>query len=596
MASKKNNLSQIIPLVSQFWLWIVGISLSIVIASFLRQAPPQIQRSLVDYLSNNSLPSWFGITASFVGLITAYFLVVIALTLLDRLTWALTNRFDSRFGLFLRQKAYNQLLDLSIGYYNKQRSGSLMSKVDRGVSRITNMIRNVAANILPNIVTAILAVFIVGSVRWEIAAWVILGFVLYFPMRLSRFRHVEKLDKKIHKLWDTAYGHFYEAISSIRLVKSFAAERYELNLFGRFAKKSIRFGDEQDRIENRFVVVGIFLNVWMATLFGYIFYLGLRHEISLGTIILLVQYIDIIRQPFSSLEWTFWEIKRGQVGARDYLKIINAKDYTYQPVNPVLPEKFQGEIVFENVSFRYPEKGGQHVFNKFNLKIEPGTTIAVVGRSGAGKTTLAHLLVRFFDADAGSVLVDGNNITEINLSTLRQNVGLVMQQNYLFADTIVENLRYGRPSATLNEMKESCRVANADEFIEKLPKKYFTKIGERGIKLSGGQQQRLSIARTVLKNPPILILDEATSSLDSHSERLVQDALNKLIKGRTTIIIAHRLSTIQQADKIIVLGKQNILEEGTHAELIKKKNGIYASLHQIQSGQVEKLKEWDIVS
>jgi len=234
------------------------------------------------------------------------------------------------------------------------------------------------------------------------------------------------------------------------------------------------------------------------------------------------------------------------------------------------------------------------VFQDFSFNIKPGQTLALIGKSGVGKTTVAHLMVRFFDPDQGHIKIDNIDLRDMSLNYLRQNIGLVSQDNYLFDTSITDNLRYGLPSATIKQMRQACKAANALEFIDKLPKKLDTVIGERGIKLSSGQKQRLSIARTVLKNPKILILDEATSSLDSHSEKLVQDALWKLIKGRTAIIIAHRLSTIQKADQILVIDKKNIAEMGSHQELLAKK-GLYYQLHQLQTTEPSKLKKWDIV-
>lgn len=591
-----SNFQQIVRIASGFWPWAVGISFSIIIASLLRQLPPQLQKQLIDRLTLAPDTKLLGFELSFYGLLLSFLVIIIIQTLLDRMTWSFSNRFQSRFNLHLRQIAYEKLLSLPVSYFNKERSGSLMSKVDRGSSRLTNAIHNLAANIFPNVITAVIAVVIVAAVRWEIAVAVILGFVLYFPLRIQRFRLIEKLDKKIHKLWDKSYGHFYEAISSIRLIKIFTAEVYELRLFQRFHQKAVAYDDQDDHIQNQFIFANIFLNIWLWGILAYVFYLGLQSHFSIGTIVLLIQYVDIIRQPFTSLEWTFWEIKRAQVGAKDYFKILNVVDNTYRSPDPVTPP-ISGHIKFDNVSFKYKEKGGQSVFKNLSLNIKPGQTLAVVGRSGAGKTTLAHLLVRFFDPDTGKISVDGHDVKEFDLNYLRRHISLVMQESFLFADTIAENLRYAKPSATDEEMRIAASVANATEFIDKLPKGLNTLIGERGIKLSGGQKQRLNIARAVLKNAPILVLDEATSSLDSHSEKLVQEALGKLIKGRTTIIIAHRLSTIQNADNIIVLDELGIAEQGTHHQLLEK-DGIYASLHRIQAGitDVDKLKEWDLLS
>ena len=308
----------------------------------------------------------------------------------------------------------------------------------------------------------------------------------------------------------------------------------------------------------------------------------------------MTQYIQMIRQPLWNLNWVFWEMKYAQIGVRDYFKILNQTPDIQETNSPLSPS-IAGQISFKNIWFKYPEKNGQEVLENVSFTIKPNQTLALVGKSGVGKTTIAHLLVRFFDPDQGKILIDNHDLRNLSLECLRKNIGLVTQENYLFDDTIVKNLKYGLPTATTKQVRQACKAANALEFIDKLPKKLNTIIGERGVKLSGGQKQRLSIARTILKNPKILVLDEATSSLDSHSERLVQDALWKLIKNRTTIIIAHRLSTIQKADQILVLNNKKIAETGSHQELLKNKK-LYYQLHQLQTTQPNKLKNWDIIS
>jgi len=307
--------------------------------------------------------------------------------------------------------------------------------------------------------------------------------------------------------------------------------------------------------------------------------------------VLMLSYVQILRGPLWTLNWIFWEAKRAQIGARDYFAILKQQAEIRQIQEPIVTERLKGRIRFEHVSFKYAD--GVKVFNDISFDVEPGQTVALVGRSGAGKTTIADLLNRFFDVTKGRILIDGIDIKNFDIASLRAQIGLVTQDPYLFAETIEENLRYGSANASISQMKMACQIANAHEFIRKLPKGYKTEIGERGIMLSGGQKQRLSLARVILKNPPILVLDEATSALDSQSELLIQQALEKVTKDRTTIVIAHRLSTIKKADKIIVLDKGRILEMGNHKELLASK-GLYASLFAIQSGKTSLLKEWEI--
>jgi len=379
------------------------------------------------------------------------------------------------------------------------------------------------------------------------------------------------------------------------LVKTFAAENLELTKFRATVKKLIKNNYRIEIAGNKGTIAEIIVDVWTLAIYAYVIYLGLTKQFTVGTVVLMIQYVEMIKQPLWNLTWIFWEVKYAQIGIRDYLKILDTKPDLTEIGHPVSLASVQGEIDFRDVWFKYAGKGGQDVFRGVSFSVKQGKTLALVGKSGVGKTTIAHLLARFFDPDKGHITLDGVDLRDLSFATLRSAIGLVMQESYLYDDTIANNLRYGKPNATDEELKIACRVANAWEFIEKLPKGIDTQIGERGIKLSGGQKQRLSLARTVLQNPKVLILDEATSALDSHSEMLVQDALWKLIKGRTTIIIAHRLSTVQKADEIIVLDKKKIAEQGSHQELLAKK-GIYYSLHQIQAGQIVKLKQWDLVS
>jgi len=465
-----------------------------------------------------------------------------------------------------------------------------MSKMTRGTDGIRSIISNFGIQFLPGAVTAVISLFIVMRISWQIGLASVLVFIPFFYLRFIRYKQLSKLEKRQNKIWDREYGHFWEVVSNIRLVKTFATERYELNKFRNVTGKLYQNNLKMEAINNKGTGADLLIDLWTAAIYAYIFHLGLTGQYTIGVVILLVSYVEMIKQPLWNLSWIFWEVKYAMIGIRDYLKILDEKSDLTEIDQPVTPSTIRGLVEFKNVWFKYPEKDGQDVFHGVSFSVEPGKTLALVGRSGVGKTTIAHLLVRFYDPDKGSVLLDGVDLRNLSYDFLHRVTGLVMQDSHLFDETIAENLRYGKPNASREEMAIACQVANADEFIKKLPKGLDTVIGERGVRLSGGQKQRLSIARTILKNPK-----EATSALDSHSEMLVQDALWKLIKGRTTIIIAHRLSTVQKADEIIVLDQKKIVEQGNHDQLLKKK-GIYSSLHDIQAGQVGRLKRWDLVS
>lgn len=562
--------------------------------SGINQIYPLIIRSLTDLITEGKTNFLFFEHPTFISLIILTLILRISGTILNRLSWYSSNLLKTKLLHHLREVAYKHLLNLSIGFYNQNQSGKTMNKLSRGTSNITSIITNVGMHFLPNVVTAIISIIIVSSINLPIGIASISMFVPFFMIRRLYFKELEKVEKKSQKTWDKEYSHFWEVLTNIRLVKAFTAEKMELNKFYKTVKKLIGLRTNMEKIHNKSNAADMLIEVWTTAIVAYSFYLGLTGHFTIGTVILMVQYIQMIREPLWNLSWVFWEMKFAKIGVKDYLKILDQKIDIKNIDLPITPDKIKGRVSFDKIWFKYPDKSGQKVFENISFNVPSGQTLALVGKSGVGKSTMAHLMVRFFDPDQGHIKIDGLDLRDMPLKFLRQNIGLVSQDSYLFDATMAENLKYGLPAATTRQMRQACKTANALEFIDKLPKKLNTIIGERGVRLSGGQQQRLSIARTILKNPKILILDEATSSLDSHSEKLVQDALWKLIKGRTAIIIAHRLSTIQKADKILVLDKKEIAEMGSHQELLAKK-GLYYQLHQLQTTEPSKLKKWDIV-
>jgi ABC-type multidrug transport system fused ATPase/permease subunit len=591
----ESNIKRILWLAKPFWGKLIGISFIILLMSGINQMYPLITRSLTDLITEGKTDFLFFKRPTFVSLVILVLVLRVFSSILNRLSWYSSNILKAKLLHHLRGKAFIHLLKLSIGFYNQNQSGKTVNKFVRGTSNITSIITNVGMHFLPNMITAIISIIIVSSINLPIGIATVSMFIPFFIIRRLRFKEIEKVEKKSQRIWDKEYGHFWEVLSNIRLVKAFAAEKLELKKIYKTVRKLIGLQVKMEKINNKDNLADILIEVWTTAIISYAFYLGLIGHFTIGTVILMVQYVGMIRQPLWNLTWVFWEMKFAQIGATDYLKILDKKIDIKEIDTPVSPAQVKGEVSFNNVWFKYPDKSGQKVFSDISFKVQPGKTLALVGKSGVGKSTVAHLMVRFFDPDRGCIKIDNIDIRDMAKKGLRQNIGLVSQDSYLFDTTIAENLRYGLPTATLKQMRQACKVANALEFIDKLPKKLETVIGERGVRLSGGQKQRLSIARTILKDPKILILDEATSSLDSHSEKLVQDALWKLIKGRTAIIIAHRLSTIQKANRVLVLDKRKVAEIGSHQELLAKK-GLYHQLHQLQTTQPDKLKKWDIAS
>lgn len=597
---------------------LILISVLIIVMALLNQVEPFITRAITDRLVNNQDRGLFSYIAI---LLLVLLLVKLIQSVLNRLSWYLTNIFVIKFEASLKQLGFDHLMKLSLSFYNEQETGKVMSELDRGVNRLTSIVNNSGMHFIPSVTTAILSFAIVLYYEWRIGVITVLAFVPYVAINRWRFEKNNKLERREYHLYDKQYAHFWEVLSSMELIKSFRAEEFEKRQLKDFFQKVINLRQEMEKNTNRSAIGDIILESLSWAMYAYIVYITWQGQITIGTLILLVGLIQMIRQPLWQINWIFWEVKRAQIGARDFFKIMNVKPEVVDPVKPVAINNLQGKIVFDNVSFAYSKnmyryfdkndededelkslvKEQSHhnpkrlkVLDHVSFTIEPGQMTAFVGPSGAGKSTIASLLMRFFDPDEGTIYLDGIDIKKFRQQDLRAQMGLVSQSAYLFASSIEENLRYAKPDATEEEMWRACKIARADEFIEKLDKGLKTTIGERGVKLSGGQRQRLSLARTILRDPKIIILDEATSSLDSESEMYIQQALTEVLKGRTSIVIAHRLSTVQRSDKIIVIKNQHLLEQGTHEQLLAK-DGLYASLFKIQSGDVAKLKEWDLV-
>lgn len=580
---------RILRLAKPFWPTLGIIAITILITSGLRQVDPLIARSLTDAIIGGD---GTGKTAFIIRLLGLVLLTRLGIRILNRVSWYLTHVHTARLKAHLREVGFGHLTSLSIGFFHKHISGKMMSQLDRGVNRISDVVSNSGMHFVPNVITAIISVVIVMRINWKLGLMALLSFIPYSMINYWRFKKNASLEKKEHKLYDVQYAHFWEAVSSIELIKSFRAENFELRRLKAFNRKIVNLRRTMEKNTNKALIGDVILEAWMWGLYAYIVWIAYVGSITVGTMVLLVGYINLIREPLWNLNWIFWEVKRAQIGAREYFEILDVEPAITDPDKPTSLENAKGRITFEHVSFSYPDGAG--VLKDVSFTIKPGETVALVGPSGSGKTTLATLMIRLFDVDSGRILLDGIDLRQLMRSDIRNNIGVVSQDAVLFADTIEENLRYGKPNATRKEMERATRLANAHEFIVNLSKGFNTEIGERGVMLSGGQKQRLSLARTILKNPPIIIMDEATSSLDSHSELLIQESLERVLKGRTAVIIAHRLSTISNADKIIVLKDQGILEQGTHRELLKKK-GLYASLFKVQSGQISTLRDWDLV-
>ncbi len=588
---------------------LIIIAILIVFSAGLKQVQPYISKLITDILVETQLTELQPILLLLGVLLLTKFIQ----TGLNRLTWYLTNVFVIKLEIRLKKIGFDHLMQLSLSFYNQQATGKIMSKLDRGVNRIINIVNNSGMHFLPSVTSALIAFSIAITHEWRLALMILIGFVPYIIINRWRFEKNNKLERKEYQLYDKQYSHFWEVLNNMPLIKAFRAEQYEKNRLKKFFDKYLNIRTNMEINTNKAVAGDFFLELMLWGMYAYLVWLTWQAELTVGTLVMLVGLIQLMREPLWQLNWVFWEIKRAQIGAKDFFKLIDVKQHIPDPEKPIKLKNIKGEFKFNDVTFVYHHhdqllfgykglqqkeqeqgKEEEQVLKDVSFTIEPGEMTALVGPSGSGKSTVASLLMRFFDPDQGSITLDGVDLRQLAKRDLRSHLGLVSQDSHLFATSIAENLRYAKPTANHEEMMQACRVAYANEFIQDLPQGLKTEIGERGVKLSGGQKQRLSIARTVLANPKIIILDEATSSLDSQSELYIQRALSKLLHNKTSIVIAHRLSTIQQADKIIVLKDKGIVEQGQHQDLIKQ-DGLYASLFDIQAGQTKLLKEWELV-
>ncbi len=478
----------------------------------------------------------------------------------------------------LRRDMFDHLMKLPFSYYDNAKVGTLMSRITNDLFDVTEFSHHCPEEFF------IAGIKIVASfvILCTMNVWLTLILFAVIPpmiLILSFFNHkmregFRESRKKVGEL----NSQIEDSLLGIRVVKSFANEEREREKFKvgnhgflEIKRRVYRYMGGFQSTTRLFdgimyiliVVIGaLFLRAGTLTTADFVAYL-----LFVSTLLTSIRRIVEFAEQF----------QRGMTGIERFFEIMDVTPSVVDRENALPLSTVKGEVQFKNVCFRYSEENDT-VLDHLDLHIEAGTCVALVGPSGGGKTTISSLIPRFYNIDEGTITIDGTDIRDLTLESLRNHIGIVQQDVYLFSGSVYDNIAYGRPDATLDEIRHAAELAGADEFIEKLPDGYDTYIGERGVKLSGGQKQRLSIARVFLKNPPILILDEATSALDNESERLVQQSLSRLAEGRTTLIIAHRLTTIKNADKIVVVGKQAILEEGTHAELMEK-GGAYYDLY-----------------
>ncbi|WP_305852488.1 ABC transporter ATP-binding protein [Gracilibacillus caseinilyticus] len=481
----------------------------------------------------------------------------------------------------IREKLFDHIQRLSLQFYSRSKTGEIISRVINDVEQTKNFVMTGLMNIWLDLVTIVIAIIIMLFMD----VWLTIVSIALFPLYAISVKifygKLRDLTRNRSQALAQVQGHLHERVQGIPVTRSFALEDYEEKEFEKknqnFLQRAI---DHTSWNAKTFAVMNTITDVAPLLVIGFAGYFAITANLTVGTIAAFVGYMDRVYSPLRRLISSSTVLVQSIASMDRVFELMDEKYDIKDKPNATKLQTVDGTVEFDRVSFQY-EKDGELVLNDISLQVNQGETIALVGMSGGGKSTIISLIPRFYDVTSGRILVDGQDIRDVQARSLRDNIGMVLQDNILFSESIEMNIRMGNPEATDAEVVAAAKAANAHGFITELADGYNTLVGERGVKLSGGQKQRIAIARVFLKNPPLLILDEATSALDLESEHLIQEALEKLASDRTTFIVAHRLSTITHADRIVLIENGEIVEQGTHQQLIQQQ-GHYYNLYQVQ--------------
>lgn len=491
----------------------------------------------------------------------------------------------------IREKMFDHIQKLSLKYYSKTKTGEIISRVINDVEQTKNFVVTGLMNIWLDMVTILIAIGIMISIDPLLTLAAIILFPFYGFSVKYFYSRLRKLTRERSQALAEVQGHLHERVQGIPVTRGFALEDYEQKSFnkqnGKYLDRALAFTSWNAK---SYTITHTITDIAPLIVIGFGGYAVINGSVSLGSMVAFVSYISLVYNPLRRLVNSSTILTQAHASMDRVFEFLDVPYDIVDSPNAKTLTDIHGNVDFENVSFKYDEEEA-YVLKNVSLNVKKGETIALVGMSGGGKSTLVGLIPRFYDVTEGAIKIDGQDIRNLKARSLRDKIGMVLQDNILFSDTVAMNIRMGRPDATDEEIVEAAKAANAHEFIMDLPNGYETQVGERGVKLSGGQKQRIAIARVFLKNPPLLILDEATSALDLESEHLIQEALEKLAKDRTTFIVAHRLSTITHADRIVLIEHGEIKEVGTHQQLMAKK-GLYYNLYQVQ--ELDSTKETKI--
>ncbi|MWC30457.1 ABC transporter ATP-binding protein [Paenibacillus sp. MMS18-CY102] len=580
-ASIWHMLSRIFEHARVQWKLLIVAILCIIAISLLEFTIPQLTRYTIDVLiPGKHYNQLAGLGAGIMG-------AALLLGILNYLSASTTASLGQRVIYDLRNDLYRHINRLDLGFFDRNRTGDLMSRVTSDVGVLQQLISSTMIQLVTDLFTFSAITVYMLFLDWRLTVLLLATFPLMvmttrlFGKRMrSSFRTVQESVAEVS-------DHLQNTLSGIRLIKSFATESLESERFARHSKRNMEANIRVTKLRAMYEPVIDLLNyLGLAIVLVFGAWLTMKGYLSVGTVVAVIAYLRLLQNPIRRFSRIINTIQQSAAAYERISEIMNTKPEIIDAPDAISLPRIQGQVEFHDVSFRYSGSGDKAVLERFNLTLEAGKVTALVGSSGSGKTTIAHLIARFYEPQAGEITIDGYPLRQVSLASLRERLGIVSQDIILFNGSVRDNISYGKQDATEAELMAAARAANAHDFIEAFPDGYDTAIGERGVKLSGGQKQRISIARVILKNPELIILDEATASLDTESEHLIQEALGKLLRGRTCLVIAHRLSTIQQADNIHVLEHGSIVESGTHEQLLRL-DGRYRELYELQFPQAE---------
>ena len=560
---------------------IVGLIL-VFITALLVLINPQISGMIVDEVIEGQHYEKLGILL----------LIMIGVTLvrsLLRFTFLMCFESSSQGLVYdMREEAYRKLMKEDFNFFNKNRTGDLMSRQTGDMDAVRHMVSHVIYFSFENILVFLMALVMIFSVNVKMALCMLIVLPFTLAVTLSQRRHIKPAFDRVRDCFSSLNAFAQETIAGNRVVKAFAKEDYELEKFDRendgYRDAQLNAASIWMKYIPMFEILSQCLTIILMIMGGFMVIDG---EMTIGNMVTVNGYLWMLNSPLSQAGWIINDLQRFLTAIEKIYKVYTTEPDIKQPEHVVEKRKLKGSVTFDHVNYYTND---DTVLKDISFHVEPGQTVGIIGATGSGKSSLINLICRFYDVNQGRVLVDDIDVRNLNLQTLRGNIGIAMQDVFLFSDTIEGNIAYGNPDCTFEQVQAAAKIANADEFIREMPEGYDTIIGERGVGLSGGQKQRISLARAILKDPSIIILDDTTSAIDMETESMIQNELKKISDERTVFIIAHRISSIIHADQILVLDNGRLVERGTHEQLLAKK-GYYSTVFHHQYGEFDRFKK-----